>query len=74
MQCIENMREEKQMIDSGEGVMETLVQAAYRFEIENEANRKVEAINFKQVFHDLKKDEELSAIKKLILPKSGLAC
>jgi hypothetical protein len=32
----------------------------------------VEAINFKQVFQDLKKDEELSAITKLILPKYAL--
>jgi hypothetical protein len=48
--------------------METLIQAPYRFEIENEANRKVESYTFRQVFVEIKKDEEISNIIKQIIP------
>ncbi len=49
-------------------MLDTLVQSPYRFEIENEANRKVEAIYFKNVFTDIKKDDEIGSILKAIIP------
>lgn len=49
--------------------METLIQAPYRYEIENEANRKVETYAFKAVFTEIKKDEELSNIVRCMLPQ-----
>lgn len=48
--------------------METLIQASYRFEIENEANRKVENQVFKAVFTEIKKDDELANIVRCMLP------
>jgi len=48
--------------------METLIQAPYRFEVENEANRKVENIQFKAVFQEIRRDEEIHNIVKLIVP------
>ena len=61
MRCISELKDEKVRIDT-EPIMETLVQAPYRFEIENEANRKVESYIFRQVFQEIKKDEELMNI------------
>lgn len=49
-------------------MLETLVQSPYRFEIENEANRKVEAINFRQAFSEIKKDDEIVNIVRTIVP------
>ena len=43
MRCIQDLKDEKLRVDS-EHLLETLIQAPYRFEIENEANRKVEVI------------------------------
>lgn len=48
--------------------METLFQSAYRFEIENEANRKIENQTFKKDFYEVKRDEELASIVRAILP------
>jgi len=42
IRCISDLKDEKLRIGS-EPVLETLIQSPYRFEIENEANRKVEA-------------------------------
>lgn len=61
------MREEAALIEREE-TMETLKQAAYRVEISNEANKRVEISSFKQVFNEVKRDDELQAIAKLILP------
>lgn len=69
MRCISEMKEEKSRIDN-EHQMETLIQSPYRFEIENEANRKVENYIFRAVFSEIKKDEELTCIVKAILPLS----
>lgn len=52
-----------------EPLIETLVQASYRCEIETEANKKVEAVNFRQVFKPIKADEELANIVRHILPQ-----
>jgi uncharacterized protein with HEPN domain len=52
------MREEAAMIEREE-TMETLKQAAYRVEIIGEANKRVEISSFKQVFNDVKRDDEL---------------
>ncbi|MFS8160191.1 MAG: hypothetical protein ACMG6E_08280 [Candidatus Roizmanbacteria bacterium] len=41
MRSITDLKDEKNRIDQ-ESVMETLFLAPYRFEVENEANRKVE--------------------------------
>lgn len=41
MRSIQELKDEKPRLDN-EPAMETLVQAAYRWEVENEANRKVE--------------------------------
>jgi hypothetical protein len=41
MRCISELKDEKTRIET-EPAMETLIQAPYRFEIENEANKKVE--------------------------------
>jgi hypothetical protein len=46
MRCISDLKDEKSRIDN-EPLIETLIQAPYRFEIENEANRKVESYNFR---------------------------
>jgi hypothetical protein len=51
-----------------EHVLETLIQSPYRFEIENEANRKVEVIHFRPVFPEIKKDEEIASIVRAIIP------
>lgn len=48
--------------------METLVQSPYRYEIENEANRKLEAVTFKQVFPEIVRDEEIAQIIRCIIP------
>lgn len=49
MKCIQDLKDEKIMIDH-ESALETLIQSPYRFEIENEANRKIETVAFKQTF------------------------
>ncbi len=67
MRCIQDLKEEKGRIDS-EHIIETLIQSPYRWEIENEANRKVEIIVFKQVFSEIKKDEEIGCIVRAITP------
>ena len=61
------MKEEHGLIQNEE-VMETLRQAAFRVEIVGEVSKKVDISSFKQVFNEFKKDDELSAIVKLILP------
>ena len=58
MQSIQAMREEAALIKM-ENVMETLMQAQYRGEVLSEANRRVESATFKQVFNEVKKDQEL---------------
>ncbi len=55
-------------MDQGESQIETLVQAPYRFEIENEANKKVETYQFKPVFSEIKRDDEIASIIKAIVP------
>ena len=67
MKCIQELKDEKARIDN-EPAMETLIQAPYRFEIENEANKKVETFQFRTVFAEIKKDEELANIVKCMLP------
>jgi hypothetical protein len=67
MRCISDLKDEKSRIDS-EPIIETLIQSPYRFEIENEANRKVESIGFRQVFPEIKKDEEIASIIRAIVP------
>lgn len=65
------MKEEAERMGSNkEGVMDTLKQAQYRADIDYEANQKVDTLTFKQVFSELKREEELNAIAKLILPQS----
>lgn len=56
------------MIDN-ETVLETLIQSPYRFEIEGEANKKVEQITFKQTFQEIKRDEEIANIVRAIIPQ-----
>lgn len=46
MRSISDLKDEKLRID-GEPIIETLIQSPYRFEIENEANRKVDAMAFR---------------------------
>ena len=58
MQSIQAMRDEAAIIKI-ENVMETLMQAQYRGEVLSEANRRVESATFKQVFNEVKKDQEL---------------
>jgi len=67
MRSISDLKDEKQRID-GEPIFETLIQSPYRFEIENEANRKVESITFRIVFPEIKKDEEIASIIRAIVP------
>ena len=67
IQCIQAMREEAGLVDK-EDVMETLKQAAFRSEVLVEANRRVDTAQFKQVFNEVKRDEELQTIAKLVLP------
>lgn len=67
MRCIQELKDEKIRLDT-EPVMETLFQSPYRFEIENEANRKIETISFRQVFSEIIKDEEIATIIRLIIP------
>lgn len=67
MRSISELKEEKQRIE-GEPIIETLIQSPYRFEIENEANRKVESISFRVVFPDIKKDDEIASIIRAIVP------
>ena len=67
MRCIQDLKEEKSRIDS-EPIIETLIQSPYRWEIENEANRKVEITGFKMVFNEIKKDEEIACIVRAIIP------
>ena len=67
MRSIQDLKEEKIRIDS-EHLLETLIQSPFRFEVENEANRKVETLAFKQVFSEVKKDEEIGNIVRAIIP------
>lgn len=53
---------------ANETVIETLIQSPYRFEIENDANRKIEFMTFQSVFHDIKKDDEIANIVRAIIP------
>lgn len=41
MKCIQDLKDERLMIEN-ETILETLIQSPYRFEIEGEANKKVE--------------------------------
>lgn len=67
LRSIHEMKEEKFRIQS-EPQIETLIQAAYRFEVEHEANKKIETLAFRPVFSDVKRDEEIVSIIKLITP------
>lgn len=67
MRSIQELKDEKPRLDN-EPSMETLAQAAYRWEVENEANRMVENYQFRAVFGEIKKDEELANIVKCMLP------
>ena len=67
MQCIQNLKEEAVIIES-EHMFETLIQAPYRFEIENESCKKVETFTAKVVFPEIKKDEEITKIIRDIVP------
>ncbi len=67
MQCIQNLKEEAMMIES-EHMFETLIQAPYRFEIENESCKRVETFTAKVVFPEIKKDEEITKIIRDIVP------
>ena len=44
------------------------MQAQFRYDIENEANKKIENLIFKSQFIDIKKEEELAMIVRMILP------
>jgi hypothetical protein len=46
MRCIQDLKEEKSRVDM-EPVLETLLQSPFRWEIENEANRKIETLAFR---------------------------
>ena len=46
MRSIQDLKEEKIRADT-EPLMETLLQSTYRYDIENEANQKVEAAIFR---------------------------
>jgi hypothetical protein len=61
------MKSEKERID-GEDIFETLYQAAFRDDIMREATKRVENVEFKEVFKEIKRDEEMAAIVKAILP------
>jgi hypothetical protein len=74
------MKSEKDRIE-GEDIFETLYQAAFREEIMREANKRVENVEFKEVFKEIKRDDEMAAIVKAILPQhlrntllSGTVC
>ena len=51
-----------------ESQIETLIQSQFRYEIENEANKKIEIVTMKTQFNDVKKDEELAMIVNMVLP------
>jgi hypothetical protein len=61
------MKDEKLRIQS-EPQLETLVQSSFRWELEHEATKRVEPITFRQVFSEVKRDEEIASIVKLITP------
>lgn len=61
------MKSEKERID-GEDIFETLYQAAFRDDIMRESTKRVENVEFKEVFKEIKRDEEMAAIVKAILP------
>ena len=67
MQCISNLKEEAELIES-EHMFETLIQAPYRFEIEHESCKKVEIFTPKIVFAEVKRDEEITKIIRDIMP------
>jgi hypothetical protein len=67
MRCIQDLKEEKVRVDT-EPILETLIQSPFRWEIENEANRKVDSIQFKMVFPEIKRDDEIASIVKAIIP------
>ena len=68
MRCIQELKDEKARIE-GEHLLETLIQSPYRFEIENEANRKIETVYLKPVFTEIKRDEEIASIVRAIIPQ-----
>jgi hypothetical protein len=67
IRCIQDLKEEKLRIEK-EPLLETLIQSPYRFEIENEANRKVESYVFKPVFTEIRKDDEIASVVRAIIP------
>jgi hypothetical protein len=67
MQCIQTLKEEKTIIES-EHMFETLIQAPFRFEIENESCKKIETFAPKVVFSEIKRDEEITKIIRDIIP------
>jgi hypothetical protein len=67
MRSIQELKEEKVRIDK-ESMLETLAQSVYRWEIENDANRKVEAVAINKVFVEVKRDDEISNIVRAITP------
>jgi len=51
-----------------ESQLETLASSSLRHELQGDANKRIEAVQFKQVFGEIKKDEELASVAKMILP------
>ena len=69
MQAISELKLEKERMEQGELMMDTLAMAEYRHEIGSEASKKVDGLVLnKQVFTEMKRDEELCQVARMILP------
>ncbi len=67
MRCIQELKEEKTRVDA-ESILETLVQSSYRWEIEMDANKKVDVFISKPVFLEIKRDDEIGNLVRAITP------
>ena len=67
IETIKELKENKDMIGQ-EQPIETLLLAPDRYQLENEANVKLDPISLKEVFKKLDKEEEIGYIVKSIVP------
>jgi hypothetical protein len=69
MDSIRELKENKQIIGS-EAPIETLMLAPLRYDLENEANAKIEQVALREVYQPVKKEDELASLIKMIVPSN----
>lgn len=69
LDSISDLKESKIAIGN-ENAIDTLLSAVLRYDLENEANLKIETLAFGNVFKEVKREEELAIMLKILVPQS----